>query len=162
MLLLLIPIILASEIQLTPIPLTYYPPNSLLRFSAVYDKTQNQIITIGGTDPKTSKTVNWIISFNLTTLQFKTINYISKSNFEEISGNQLFYRKDGLIINLGDSPGCISFNPKNYEWRNIDLLGDPFPSVVDFGSVLYERGGVQYVAIFGGILTFSLSNDLYM
>ena len=162
MLFLLLPIIVTSQMQLNSIPSTYSPPNSLLRFSAVYDESQNQIITIGGSDPKTFKNLDWIITFNLTTLKYKTITQISMSNFEEMSGNQLFARKDGIIINFGYSPGCSSFNPQNYEWRNIDLLGDPFPPIVDFSSVLYERGGVQYVAIFGGINTFSLSNDLYM
>ena len=155
-------LVLVSSIQLNPIPSTLSPPNMLLRYSAVYDEVGSQILTIGGSDPKTFKNLKSIISFNLTTLKFKTITYMSKMNFEEISGNQLFMRRDRKIFSFGFSPGCNSLNPENYEWRTENLGGDPFPTLVDFSSTSYEKEGVQYVAIFGGISLESLSNDLYM
>ena len=153
---------LVSCIHLNPIPSTLSPPNMLLRYSAVYDEVGTQILTIGGSDPTTFKNLKSIISFNLTTLKFKTITLMSKMNFEEISGNQLFMRKDRIIFSFGFSPGCNSLNPENYEWRTESLGGDPFPALVDFSSVSYEKEGIQYVAIFGGVSVEYLSNNLYM
>ena len=155
-------ILLTSSLEFNPIPSTFSPPNMLIKFSAVFDQIGNQIIAIGGLDPKTFKSINSVISFNLTTRQYKTIMHLTKSSYDEISGNQLFARRDGKILSLGYFSGCISFDPRNYQWMAEELFGENFPPVIDFASVLFERDSIQYVAIFGGLLDGLYSNDLYL
>jgi hypothetical protein len=149
-------------LSLTPIPESFPPPRMTVQSSAVYDKAGDQIITIGGWDPISSKTYESIISFNLTSKRFSTIIPTSKFEYGNVYGHQIFMRKDRKIISFGLMSGCYSFNLLNSEWNIETLSGDPFPYLIDFGSTQFEWKGKETIAIFGGVALNEITNDLYL
>jgi hypothetical protein len=150
------------SVHLEKIPKSKTPPRSLLSPAAVFDPSQNRIITIGGFDALTYDKKPRISSYSLTKGEFQPIYKLSSYEPQAYEFHQMFLRDDEKILLFGTNSEVNSFDLKNWAWSREEIKGDKVEDLRAFGFTDILFNNTKFVAIFGGISTFGPKNELFL
>ena len=159
---LFVPISIAYSIAVENIPFYKTPPPRSYLCSSVYDEKFNQIITIGGINPLDDFQKPNIEIFDLNLRIFKKIYKLSDYEPESFSSHVMFLRNDRKILFFGFNSGIYSFSLENYAWSIENTIGDLLSDFASFAFTEFFMNGKQYIALFGGISEYGLSNTLFL
>ena len=159
---------IAYALDVSIIPSTGTPPNSLIKAGACYDKLYNRIIVFGGYSIIAQSFASDLLWFDLSNNlwgEIITQSYISPPGLD---GNQIYLRNDrSLFVFFGNMEDTISsevfrFNLNTSSWSVETLSGDPLIGRSDYAFCEFEYLNKEYVAIFGGLTMNGVDNLLFL
>jgi hypothetical protein len=152
----------ALSLNISFIPSTGTPPDTLSGSAAVYDEKTNSIITIGGEKISDSQVVSSVYIFDLTNNLWSSPRIISEYKPSGMRRHRAYLRKDRKILILGVFKEILLFDLEDYSWSYENLKGDQIPGLFSFGMASFKEGDEEFLAIFGGSSQYSYSDSLFL
>jgi Galactose oxidase, central domain len=150
------------------IPSQGSPPPKYENTASVYDNITNSIYIIGGLDSETSKAVNEINVFSLSTLTWSIITPESDYVPEGFQQHSLYINNNREILVLFGMSNSryikdvYIFNIEKYEWSVKQIDGDIITGRIAFSSTSFYYANIYYVAVYGGFDRNGYDTNLYL
>lgn len=160
--------IVIKAFEISTVPISGSPPAPMIRSKAAFNPDSNEIIIFGGQDSITLEFKCTLYTFNIESLIWGEIIPESYESPPGLAFSEIFLREDKkLLIFFGImkysiSGNVYSFNLETKIWALEKLTGDNIEGRVYYASKDYYYNGVRYLAIFGGLTSKGIDDNLFM
>ena len=142
-------------------------PPQLIYTSSVFIPSKNRIVVFGG-EKSSGSFSSSLYYFDLSTSTWGEYDCSSLDPPPGLSQSHLFLTPDSKLLLLfgktskGLSSSIFSFDFNSKSWSRANLTGDSIQASVGSSSCSYNFNGNKFFAIFGGITSNGLTDELYM
>lgn len=160
--------IIAESIEILTAPISGPSPPALIRTKAAFNPETNEIIIFGGQDATTLKFKNTLHTFNIESLVWGMITSQTYESPPGLASAEIFLTVDKkILVFFGTMKSAISSNVYSFtlttkKWAVETLSGDYIDGRVNYACNDYYYKGIRYLAIFGGLTSDGIDNNLYL
>lgn len=160
--------IIVESIEISSIPISGPSPPALIKTKATFNPDTNEIIIFGGQDAATLKFKNTLYTFNVESLVWGEIASQTNESPPGLASAEIFLTIDKkILVFFGTMKNAISSNVYSFtlttkKWAIETLTGDYIDGRVNYACNDYYYKGIKYLAIFGGLTSDGIDNNLYL
>ncbi|OMJ69456.1 hypothetical protein SteCoe_32816 [Stentor coeruleus] len=154
--------------EISTVPTSGPPPAPILNNKATFNPDSNQIIVFGGQDATTLKFKNTLHTFSIENLVWGEIIPESYENPPGLGFSEIFLTEDKrLLVFFGSMKNSISGNVYSFDLETKKcalekLTGDYIEGRVYYSSICYYYNSTKFLAIYGGLTSKGIDNNLYI